>query len=201
MTLEALTLFGAGSRGGGVLRSPGKITVEGDWSNAAFFLGAKSLGSGITVNGLNPDSTQGDRKIAALLTELDRFQIIDGSNIPDLIPILAVTAAGKQGALFTNISRLRMKESDRVASVLAMLGALGIRAEATDTTLHVHPGTFTGGTVDACRDHRIAMSAAVAATVASGPVTVLGAECVEKSYPAFWAEYKRLGGRYEFLLR
>ena len=112
-----------------------------------------------------------------------------------------MVAAAKEGAVFTDIQRLRLKESDRVASVVNMLRALGGSADSTETTLAVHPTPLAGGTVDACNDHRIAMAAAIAATVCKDPVTILGAECVNKSYPAFWAEYRRLGGNYEQFLR
>ena len=94
-----------------------------------------------------------------------------------------------------------MKESDRVDSVIAMLRALGINAQADQTTLWVSGGSFTGGIVDACVDHRIAMAAAIAATNASDSVIILGAECVSKSYPTFWQEYQRLGGKYEQYVR
>ena len=82
-----------------------------------------------------------------------------------------------------------------------MLQALGIRADADQTTMRVYGGKLTGGQVDACGDHRIAMAAGIAATIASGPVTILGAECVAKSYPAFWQEFRRLGGNYEQYIR
>ena len=177
------------------------ITVEGDWSNAAFWLAANALGSALYVAGLREDSPQGDRVCAELLPGLTAHQTIDAADIPDLVPILSVMAAANRGAVFTNIARLRLKESDRVASVIAMLTALGGRAEADESTLTVFGTGLTGGTVDACNDHRIAMSAAIAATVCTEPVTILGAECVEKSYPKFWAEYARLGGSYELDLR
>ena len=101
----------------------------------------------------------------------------------------------------THIQRLRLKESDRVASTVAMICSLGGRAEATEDTLTVYGTSLNGGTVDSVNDHRIAISAAVAATVCSDPVTILGAECVKKSYPKFWEEYSRLGGNYELYLR
>lgn len=206
MTIQAMEIFGCDLegftlRGGKKLHSPGKLTVEGDWSNGAFFLAAKELGSSVTVENLNSDSAQGDRAAAALVPGLKEKMTIDASDIPDLVPILAVTAACRQGAVFTGIRRLRLKESDRVASVLAMLTALGGRAEAQGETMTVYGTGLTGGTVDALRDHRIAMSAAIAATVCREPVTILGAECVSKSYPQFFEEYKRLGGRYEQYLR
>lgn len=205
MTLDALALFGRTVRDftvpGGRLVSPGKIAVEGDWSNAAFFLAAKALGSDIFVDNLNDHSAQGDMACAELIPALVEQITIACGDIPDLVPILSIVAAANRGATFENIRRLRLKESDRVASVIGMLSALGCQASATEETLTVLPGKFLSGTVDACGDHRIAMAAAIAATVAQGPVTILGAECVSKSYPSFWEEYKRLGGHYELNLR
>ena len=206
MTLEAMKRFGLEVKdfmvtGGQRFRSPGRLTVEGDWSNGAFFLVAKALGSNVTINNLDPDSPQGDRAAAELLPGLEDFLTIDASDIPDLVPILAVTAAAKQGAKFTNIARLRLKESDRVASVIAMLRNLGGKAEADENTMTVYGTGLTGGTVDAKNDHRIAMSAAIAATVCREKVAILGAECVSKSYPQFFEEYRKLGGSYEQYLR
>lgn len=191
MTVKAMELFG----GNQPFRSPGKLTVEGDWSNGAFWLAAKALGSSITVTNLDPNSPQGDRAVAEILPIMENgMPTVCAADIPDLVPILAVVAGAKHGAVFTDIRRLRLKESDRVASVIAMLTALGGKAEATEDTLTVYATGYLGGTVDAAGDHRIAMSAAIAATVCTAPVTILGAEAVNKSYPHFWAEYRRLGG-------
>ena len=204
LTKDALRAFGADPENPGAEKfiSPGHLAVEGDWSNGAFFLTANALGSELNIRGLNTDSAQGDRAILELLRQLDvGCAEINAADIPDLVPILSVAAACKNGTVFTDIRRLRLKESDRVASVCAMLGALGVRTAASEDALTVYPGKFSRGTVDACGDHRIAMCAAIAATAASGPVTVLGAQCVEKSYPSFWAEYARLGGQYEQYLR
>ena len=206
MTLAAMERFGISCNdycfpGNGRFHSPGTVTVEGDWSNAAFFLAAQALGSPIQVGNLNPDSPQGVRVCARLLPELKDKLTISAADIPDLVPILAVTAAANQGAVFTDIGRLRLKESDRVASVMDMLRALGGQAEADDTTLTVYGTGLHGGTVDSRNDHRIAMSAAIAATVCDSPVTILGAQCVEKSYPKFFTDYTSLGGQYEQYLR
>ena len=206
MTLAAMERFGISCNdycfpGNGRFHSPGTVTVEGDWSNAAFFLAAQALGSPIQVGNLNPDSPQGDRVCARLLPELKDKLTISAADIPDLVPILAVTAAANQGAVFTDIGRLRLKESDRVASVMDMLRALGGQAEADETTLTVYGTGLHGGTVDSHNDHRIAMSAAIAATVCDSPVTILGAQCVEKSYPKFFTDYTSLGGQYEQYLR
>ena len=200
MTKAAISLFGGDPDHLGEKRfhSPGAVSVEGDWSNGAFFLAANELGSCLNLHGLDPDSPQGDRAVLGILPLLrNGAPRVSAADIPDLVPILSVAAASNHGAVFTDIRRLRMKESDRVASVMAMLKSLGGRAEADDNTLTVFPSGFTGGVVDSFNDHRIAMSAAIAATVCTGPVTVLGAECVSKSYPGFWEEYRRLGGNYE----
>lgn len=190
MTQKAMALFGAP-----VYRSPGIITVEGDWSNGAFWLAAKALGSDLTVQQLDEKSPQGDRKVAELLPKLREFTEIDVSDIPDLVPILSVVASVNQGAQFQNIQRLRLKESDRVSSTIALIEHLGGKADATEDTLTVYGTGLIGGTVDACNDHRIAMAAAIAATVCTQSVSILGAECVKKSYPQFWEEYTRLGGK------
>lgn len=206
MTKQAMELFGCSVKdyrvnGGKRLHTPGKLAVEGDWSNGAFFLAANALGSNLTIGNLNPQSAQGDRAAKKLIPALRENISIDASDIPDLIPILSVVAAQNKGAVFTNIRRLRLKESDRVASIIQMLGALGANASAEDNQLTVFPSKLRGGTVDAARDHRIAMSAAIAATACEESVTILGAECVDKSYPGFFQEYLRLGGQYEQYLR
>lgn len=206
MTQKALAVFGVDTSGFCIhphkpLRTPGELTVEGDWSNAAFFLAANALGNPITVENLDVTSSQGDRVIVDILQLEQEMPTICAADIPDLVPIMAVYFAANQGAVFTNISRLRLKESDRVTSVIAMLNALGIRAKADDTTMCVYSGQFIGGIVNSCNDHRIAMAAAIAATISNGPITILGAECVAKSYPAFWVEYRRLGGNYEQYIR
>lgn len=200
MTRDALSRFGVRTEDYAVtenhhLVSPGTVKVEGDWSNAAFFLAAKALGSDLTVTNLNPGSAQGDRAVVDVLERLNAFSRIDAADIPDLVPVLAVAAGAKSGAVFRNIRRLRLKESDRVESVCAMIRSLGGRAESTENTLTVYPTGYSGGTVDSAGDHRIAMSAAIAATVATGPVTVLEAQCVRKSYPDFWNVYQQLGGK------
>lgn len=200
MTQAAMKLFGIDSEdfripGGQRYRSPGTVTVEGDWSNGAFFLGAKALGNDVTVTNLDASSPQGDRAAACWLGHLENPCTISAADIPDLIPILAVIAAAKNGAVFTDIQRLRLKESDRVATVMEMIENLGGRAESTADTLTVYGTGFQGGTVNAHNDHRIAMAAAIASTVCQAPVTILGAEAVNKSYPHFWAEFRRLGGK------
>lgn len=183
-------------------RTPGEVTIEGDWSNAAFFLAAQALGSQLKISGLDTGSPQGDRVVVEILDKITRgYSEISASDIPDLVPILAVCAAKHHGATFLDIGRLRLKESDRVATVCNMLSAMGISCCATETTLTVHPGQFQGCSVDSANDHRIAMAAAIAATAACGDITIMNAECVKKSYPSFWEEFRRLGGSYEQYIR
>ena len=199
MTQKAMALFGVNTEnykisGKQQFCTPGTITVEGDWSNGAFFLSASVLGSQISIENLNNNSPQGDRAVAELLPKLQSFCEISAADIPDLVPILSVVAAAKNGAVFTEITRLRLKESDRVSSTCSMIRNLGGSCEAAGNTLTIYGTGLKGGIVDAQNDHRIAMSAAIAATVCTDPVTVLGAECVSKSYPAFWDIYRQLGG-------
>ena len=197
MTRQALALFNAPN-----FCTPGYIAVEGDWSNGAFFLAANALGSELTIHGLNRDSLQGDRAVVKILDQLSSgYPTLSAADIPDLVPILSVVAAANHGAVFTDIRRLRLKESDRVASVIAMIENLGGQAAATENTLTISGTGLQGGTVDAVNDHRIAMAAAIASTVCKENVTILGARCVEKSYPRFWEEFIRLGGNYELYLR
>ena len=188
LTENAMALFNAPH-----YHSPGRLTVEGDWSNGAFWVAAQMLGNDLSIHGLNEASIQGDRAVVDICRQLlSGTPTVDASDIPDLVPILSIVAGAKNGAVFTNIQRLRIKESDRVASTIAMVEALGGRAWATEDTLTVCGTGYRGGTVDAQNDHRIAMSTAIAATVCTEPVTVLGAEAVKKSYPKFWDEYARL---------
>jgi len=197
MTEEAMKFFCAPH-----YHSPGTVSVEGDWSNGAFWVAAQMLGSPLTVRGLNALSIQGDRAVVDIAHQMRECSpTVDASDIPDLIPILSVLAAANKGAVFTNIRRLRLKESDRVATTISMIEALGGKAEATEDTLIIHGIGLSGGTVNSHNDHRIAMAAAIAATVCSEPVNILGAEAVNKSYPKFWEEYRRLGGNYEQHIR
>ena len=206
MTLKAMEVFGVSIRDFHIpddkkFLSPGTLSVEGDWSNGAFFLAADFLGSQVEIPNLDPDSSQGDRAILDLLIQFAGCPTISVADIPDLTPILAVTAACRNGAVFQDIRRLRLKESDRVETILSMIRALGGSAEADEQELRVHGTGLTGGTVDANNDHRIAMAAAIAATATENEVIILGADCVSKSYPEFFKEYKRLGGSYEQYIR
>ena len=163
-------------RGGQRYRFPGGGEVEGDWSQAAFF-----LAMGVEVKGLDPESHQGDRAVVRLLREVREFDPktsapIDVSQTPDLYPALAAYGSSLgSGAVFSGTERLRFKESDRLLSTAAMIDAVN----------HGEP-------VDCCNDHRIAMSAAVMACYSRIPVRVVGADSVAKSYPGFWDDFDSL---------
>ena len=172
-------------------------TVEADWSQAGFWYAANFLNCRLDIQGLNSKSAQGDMAVAGLYWKLAKpgRVDVDMSGCPDLLPPLAVMAAVRGGDThFVNAARLRIKESDRLATVHQMLSALGGQAEEGPDSLTVHGGPLTGGTVDGANDHRIVMATAIAAAACQAPVTILGAEAVNKSYPSFWDDYKRLGG-------
>lgn len=223
MTLDAMERFSvmAIEREQGYLvpgnqryRSPGVVRIEGDWSNAAFFLAAGAMGMGVTVRGLPETSHQPDRAIAGLLRRFGaqvnlaqnavhvakgtlRGITVDVSQTPDLAPVLAVLGAAAEGTTrLENAARLRLKESNRLASTYAMLQALGAQVHMEPDALEITgTGRLAGGTVDGAGDHRIVMAAAIAALLCDAPVTILGAEAVEKSYPTFFMEYEALGGK------
>lgn len=199
---------------GGQKYTPRDYTVEGDWSHAGFFLAAGALGSELTLHGLRMDSVQGDmaalelfRGFGAEITEQDgdltvrkgtlHGQRINAQQIPDLVPCLAVCAALCEGTtIIDHAERLRIKESDRLASTASMINALGGKVTELPDGLKIEGvSQFTGGTVDGCRDHRIIMSAAIAALSASGEVTITTPHSVNKSYPSFFDVYNSLGGK------
>jgi len=225
LTLAMLETFGIKTEfkndiffipGGQTYRSPGRAKVEGDWSNAAFWLSAGAIGEGsITCTGLNLKSRQGDRAILDILTNFGAsvefiesdFRVtvsggklrgieIDARDIPDLVPVLAVVAAAAEGTtVIRNAGRLRIKESDRLSAVSGILRALGVDAAETADGLVIHGGkAFKGAQVSSRGDHRIAMSAAIGATVCAEPVVIQGAQAVNKSYPGFFDDLRLLGG-------
>jgi 3-phosphoshikimate 1-carboxyvinyltransferase len=209
MTLDAMHEFGidiATTRSlpphylisGGQKYRGAEATVEGDWSQAAFWYAANCLGCTVDVRGVSQYSTQGDRVIESCCLELSQpgDTEIDMSGCPDLAPPVAAAAAVRQGTTrLVNAGRLRIKESDRLAAITAALNALGARVTEHPDSLTIYGrDSLAGGTVDCCNDHRIAMMAAIAATCCREPVTLLGAECVAKSYPDFWDVYRMLGG-------
>ncbi|MBP1534058.1 MAG: 3-phosphoshikimate 1-carboxyvinyltransferase [Ruminococcus sp.] len=192
---------------GGQKYRPFSGAVEGDHSQGAFFTVANVLGSRVDCEGLNVKSFQGDKKIIEICSDMvynknsapEGFEV-DVSDIPDLVPILAVLASFCKGeSRITGAARLRLKESDRLAAMEETLNALGgdVKASADSLTIQGKNMLKGGATVDAHNDHRIAMAMAIAATRCEQPITIHGAECVAKSYPDFWEVYESLGGEIE----
>ena len=201
--------------------SPGTgVQVEGDWSQAAFWLVAGAIGSreGLCCHGLSEASLQGDKAVLRILRSMgaeiavqgDAFSVmpsrlhgceIDAADCPDLVPVLSVAAALAEGTThIVNAGRLRIKECDRLAAMHTELVKLGadITEEPEGLIIKGKPEGLTGGTaVDAWNDHRIAMSMAVAALACNEPVTLTGGESVSKSYPEFWNDYASVGGKAE----
>lgn len=177
------------------------MSVEGDYSQAAFYYVANVLGNNIEICNLKSDSCQGDKKIVEITENLcynnnhpDAFTV-NASDIPDLVPILGVLGTYCNGvSVITGAQRLRIKESDRLQTTSEAINNLGGSIEVTDDGLNITNSVLTGGFVDSCGDHRIAMSAAIAATICQKEVIIKNADSVEKSYPDFFEDYKKLGG-------
>lgn len=173
--------------------------VEGDYSQAAFFRAANSLGSKLEILGLADNSLQGDRVIMEICDRFDKTREpfeIDGSDIPDLVPILTVLACFCRGtSRITNVARLRFKESDRLNVPAECLNAIGGKVKVGEDYLEIEGvETLRGGEINGHNDHRIPMSLAIAATMCENPLVIRGAECVSKSFPDFFDVYRALGG-------
>ncbi|MCQ2547877.1 MAG: 3-phosphoshikimate 1-carboxyvinyltransferase [Clostridia bacterium] len=171
--------------------------IEGDWTQAANYVVANSLGAQIQCCGLNENSIQGDRRILEYINKSE----IDLSNNPDLAPILSVLALSRKGKTSLNhINRLRFKESNRVKAIIELCEAFGGQTiEYEDRLEIIGNGHFEPCTVNGYNDHRIVMAAAIGASFAQGSVDIIGAEAVNKSYPDFWEDYKTIGGRFTCL--
>lgn len=200
--------------------APAAACAEGDWSNAAFWViaGILSRGNGISCSNLSMESLQGDKAIAALAAEMGgkvtvsgnslevsadslRGVEIDASEIPDLVPVLAVAAATAQGTTrIYNAGRLRIKESDRLAAMYDCLSTVGadITEEPEGLIIRGVP-KLKGGRVSGYNDHRIVMAMAVASIVSENPIIIEGAEAVNKSYPGFFDDLKSLGGEFRVI--
>lgn len=202
-------------KGGQEYKSPSEIYVEGDWSNMAFWLAAGSFNENeMSCGNLNFYSIQGDRYIleiikkfginiiydsnnSLILTHCPMNGIeIDASNVPDLVPVIALLASVSEGTtIISNIGRLRIKESDRIESIATTLNKLGANVTATEDSLTIKGvKSLKGGEVDSCNDHRIVMMAAIAAMVCEEPVIITNANAVNKSYRTFFEDYKKIGG-------
>ena len=190
----------------------GNYEVEADYSQVAFFLVANSIGSDIKINGLNNNSLQGDKKIIDFISEIDNWNkneklILDGSETPDIIPILSLKACiSKKEIEIINIARLRIKESDRLSATVQELSKLGFDLiEKEDSILINSRKDFNKINnspvyLSSHSDHRIAMTVAIASSCYEDEIILDNLDCVKKSYPNFWEVFLSLGGKiYEYL--
>ena len=188
--------------------------IEGDWSNAAIWVVAAALtGQALTITGLNKDSIQADRRIMASVESTGSHLQWEGNNLtvsgkatqplhvdlgqcPDLLPVMAALACGIDGeSSFVNGARLRIKESDRLEAVAALVRDLGgsVRLEGDDMYIQ-GTGRLVGGTVDCQNDHRLVMAGTLAALIAEDPVQLKDSQSITKSYPDFFDDWNALGG-------
>ncbi len=192
---------------------PKEMLVEGDFSGSAFPLCMGAIGGRVSVTNLNPISEQGDRKIINALKQFGanviqlengftvskaelRGTTIDCEDIPDIVQVLAVVASYASGVTtFKNVTRLEIKESNRVQGIINNLELAGIKAEYNGGNLTVYGGSPKGGIFQGENDHRTVMSACVMALFAEGESEIIGAEAVKKSYPSFFNDVLNLGGR------
>lgn len=227
LTLEVLTDFGIQidyDKKKQVFSIPGNqsyqsqnYTVEGDYSQAAFFLSAGALGNDVVVTGLKQDSNQGDKGILHILEQLNAVLkvkedtvavtapdglegdvIIDGAQVPDIIPISALVASLSPGKTkIINLKRLRIKESDRLEATKEELEKLGANIQVVEDELHIQGvSKLQGNSIGwSHQDHRMAMMLAIASTICEEEIVVRDADYVSKSYPTFWKEFEALGGR------
>ena len=186
--------------------------VEGDASSASyFFLAAALLKKVIRVSGISRQSKQGDIRVLNILEELG-CKVLAGENwvevagadlaegnfafdlndMPDMVPTLAILAAFRKGqTLITNVAHLRIKESNRLAAMATELNRIGIEAEELPDGLMVKGGRPVAASIKTYNDHRIAMSFAIAGLLIRG-IEISDKKCVDKSFPGFWKELKRI---------
>lgn len=192
-----------------------KLTVEGDWAGAAFWLAAGAIGGDVCCGGLSTLSSQPDKEIVPLLARMGadiradnrtnsvfalKSQLygidVDCSAVPDLVPALAVAMSlAKGNSMIRNIGWLRHKESDRIRALCHNLNLMGAKVTEYDDALgFVGVKQLKGAEIDSFGDHRIAMAMAIAATYAKGKTVLKNSDAVRKSYPRFYYDFKQLGG-------
>jgi len=192
---------------------PQESKIEGDWSSAAYMLAAGTIAGKVHVDNLDMGSSQADKKIICLLDEMGAYIEIKGkrvtteksrlsaleadlSDCPDLFPVVACLCSVADGtSKLTGLSRLRIKESDRLAAVMNGLKTMGIKITGDNDSVRITGGLPRGAIIDPRNDHRIAMSFAILSHVAQGETTVLNPECVSKSYPEFWDDLNKIGAK------
>lgn len=227
MTIAVMRDFGVDitkSDSGWIIRGGQKYIardyiVEGDWSQAAFFMTAAAIGGDITIDNLDPDSTQGDKTCVDVYRQLgadvyfsDRILHIksgalhgielDASDIPDMVPAFSIAAAAAEGrTVIKGAERLRIKECDRLHALCEGLSRLGVNIKETKDGLIIDGcKAFSGGSVEGYNDHRIVMSFASACGKFTEDVTITDMESINKSYPSFFEDIEKLGGKYNVIM-
>jgi len=198
---------------GGQLYRSREYDIEGDWSGAALLLVAGAIGGEVEVENLDINSTQADKRILDVLKQFGariskRNNIIhvtksgmkpfnfDATDSPDLFPPLVVLASYAKGkSRIKGVSRLAGKESNRAEALVEEFTKVGIKIEIDGDEMTIYGGAVTGGTINSRNDHRIAMAAAVAGVGAVGNINIQGYECINKSYPDFFTDYQKTGGK------
>jgi 3-phosphoshikimate 1-carboxyvinyltransferase len=222
MTQDTMSAFGVQVEASGGYReftikrqayAPTTFAVEGDWSSSAYMLAAGALAGEVSVDNLHPASRQADAAFFEILGEMGAEPKFHGKEVrvestelkaidrdlsdsPDLFPVVAALCSVAEGeSRIRGIKRLRLKESDRIASMVEGLSRMGVGTEPSDETMTIHGGAPEGAMIDPHEDHRIAMAFGVLGLAASGETTIKDAECVSKSYPDFWEDLENLGAR------
>ncbi|MCR1970537.1 3-phosphoshikimate 1-carboxyvinyltransferase [Clostridium cochlearium] len=194
---------------------PRNYNVEGDFSQGAFWLVAGAIGEEMSCKNLNINSLQGDKEIINIIKSMGgiininndcikvissklKGIVIDASEIPDLVPILAVAGTVSSGVTkIINAKRVRIKECDRLHAIACELNKIGGEVEELEDSLIIKGNKkLKGGIVDSWNDHRIAMAMAVASTVCEESLIINNSKAVEKSYPNFWEEFRNVGGNF-----
>ena len=199
-----------------------KYTVEGDFSQGAFFLCADAIGNDVNIKGLRRDSIQGDKATIDILERMGceriynecndikmkvnslNSTVIDATDCPDIIPVLSVCAAFANGTTeIINAKRLRIKECDRLSAINEELSKLGASIEEKEDSLIIHGNgnkKLKGGCeVWSHKDHRICMMLSIASTVCEEEIIIKDAECISKSYPRFFEDFEKIGGCIEVI--
>jgi len=222
MTLDAMRAFGVQAEASEEYReftvkrqeyTPTAFAVEGDWSSGAYMLAAGALAGKVSLENLHLGSKQADEAIVEVLGAMGTDPIFHGQGIsvestelkgidwdltdsPDLFPVVAALCSAAKGeSRLRGIKRLRLKESDRIASMVEGLSRMGVKTESSDETMTIHGGAPEGAVIDPHDDHRIAMAFGVLGLAARGETTIKDAECVSKSYPDFWVDLETLGAQ------
>ena len=192
---------------------PQRTRIEGDWSSAAYLLAAGVLAGKVHVDNLDLASSQGDKEIISILDEMGAYIKIKGNRVtaeksklyaleanlsdcPDLFPIVACLCSVAEGtSMLTGLTRLKIKESNRLSAMMEGLQKMGIKITGDDDSARITGGSPHGAVIDPHNDHRIAMSFAILSQITEGETTIMNPECVTKSYPGFWEDLKKIGAK------